>query len=347
MLTHKVQPGESLSKIRTKYGLEFVPFGTIKKLNPQIKDINIIQPGWEIKLPTSLAELKALKRIPAYKPPKLFKPPKREVFGSEYGPGIGPPPPGLKASRAIEEKLIPEPEEVIEQKKPLQKVFFKKAPGLKERIKSEITWKLSEIFKGEPREISALKTETAKMFPLTPSGERTVKGIEVKRSKPEEEIVGKWSADPSSLFKQMPMSSKERIGILSKKKIKNVIKEIRQIFRIGPEALYWDPAGKITLGVDKNEVLMHEALHDTFQANIVIPFKEKGIIAFNKAWNKAKIDYPWETAIVDQVIADRYGKINPVSRAHERYAWFGCIFGRGGLKNFPKALQPYYSMVFH
>ncbi|HEX2535489.1 MAG TPA: LysM peptidoglycan-binding domain-containing protein [Chitinophagaceae bacterium] len=47
--TYEVQKGDSLSKIATKYGLKWQDIFAVNK--DQIKDPDLIQPGWKLKIP--------------------------------------------------------------------------------------------------------------------------------------------------------------------------------------------------------------------------------------------------------------------------------------------------------
>ena len=91
---------------------------------------------------------------------------------------------------------------------------------------------------------------------------------------------------------------------------------------------------------------MHEALHDEFVNRILKPFGLSGIEGFNSAWERTKEEYPWETAIIDQTIEERYGPLSSGSLANERFAWFGATFGKVGLKKLPRRLIPFYGGVF-
>ena len=345
MIYHQVKPGEYLSQIRKKYKLNFVPFESIKLLNPQIKDINKIQPGWEIKLPSTLQELKAIEKIKTYQPPKLFTAP--SIPGRPaVEPQVAQPYAGRIPARPKEELLLVRPEYIEKQKRPKEELVWEKAPTRFEKIKSEISLKAKELLKGEPREITALKAETNREYPLVPEMTKVIKGIDVKEKEREGAVAGTWSLNIHPIWGNLPMSFKERIGPMTHELVQNALQETRQLFRIGPEALTWDPAGKISLSSSKHEVLMHEGLHENFEKTVITPFGLKGVQAFNRAWEKAREDYPWETAIIDQVIVQRYGPIPSHLVANERYAWFGATFGKEGLEKFPRSLIPFYHGVF-
>jgi LysM repeat protein len=89
MITHKVTSGETLVGIQKKYGITSISLEDIKKLNPQIKDVNKIQAGWQIKLPSTYDELKAMKKLnigieiteipKANLPIRPYEPPRPEV----------------------------------------------------------------------------------------------------------------------------------------------------------------------------------------------------------------------------------------------------------------------------
>lgn len=104
--------------------------------------------------------------------------------------------------------------------------------------------------------------------------------------------------------------------------------------------------GKIEIMGGSSNHLMHELLHSNFATTILHRFGNKGWKTFEQSWAKARIDYPWETWIVDDFINKYYKDIQPHSLQSERYAYFGALFGKNGLSKLPPALKPYYGDIF-
>lgn len=63
MLTYKVLPGDSLSKIKKKLGIAASTDDIVKANYKIVKDPNKIQVGWTLKLPETLQEIKAVRNI--------------------------------------------------------------------------------------------------------------------------------------------------------------------------------------------------------------------------------------------------------------------------------------------
>ena len=100
----------------------------------------------------------------------------------------------------------------------------------------------------------------------------------------------------------------------------------------------------IKLAFSDPVVMTHEFLHDEFENKIKENSAWRGV--FTDAWNLAKKEVPFETALIDETLRRRYFEWSPGTLNTERYAWFGATFGHAGLKNFPEVLQPFYQGVF-
>ena len=234
------------------------------------------------------------------------------------------------------------PEDILKSKLKPQNLVWEQQPNWFQQAFNKVALKTKEILGGESSIVSGLKKEVIKTYPLGDDGQSLITAANVKYMKDDPlRFLLFQETSPIAYDKGADWVLSATAG--DRQLLNRIPASIKRSAKFKE-----DNAGDIRMMNPRSEYLMHEVLHSNFSTSLLIPHGDVGLTTFENSWAKAREENPWETFVVDYVInnSDIYKNLSFSSLQHERYAWFGMLFGKEGLKNFPSALKPYYGGVF-
>ncbi len=302
--------------------------------------------------PKSVVEARLLENIPASKPRVDTRPDYRDGGVTATSKPYQPIPAIETSKLSGSDPILYEPdkiyntknlstEEIMEASRATPNLVWEQQPNWFQKTYNKVALATKKLITGQPAIERALRQEALGIYPLGEAGQDLIKAIDVNvlKDNPLELLLygqtvtnvfgvhGDWTPVemPPDLLNRIPQYIRDSL-------------KFQQNTR-----------GSIRIMTPRSETLMHEVLHSNFETSLINRFGLVGLKTFEQSWAKARDEMPWETFIVDQTIQSLYNKDDTLSfksLQHERYAWFGALFGKSGLQKLPKALKPYYGGIF-